>query len=201
MNRVSVAFWFTVFSMLIGLGTAHADDGPQGTAAIPSGKQSADAGFIADWFSMVGETQAEQPHWITPVATVTPRLEQEFRYDISRQVQPNGTTVLENYDGGKGLEVIPEPHIELLVNLPPYLVRNTKGVPDGYGDVSFLMKYRFASANEEHGNYIITAFFGGSIPTGSYTIGTKEGTITPTLAAGKGGGTSTPFRRLGRSCP
>jgi len=27
--------------------------------------------FFADWFNMVSETQAEQPHWITP-------LEQEF---------------------------------------------------------------------------------------------------------------------------
>jgi hypothetical protein len=201
MSRAFAAFWFTVFSMFISLGTARADDGPQGSATVPSGSQNAGAGFISDWFSMVGKTQAEQPHWVTPLATVTPRLEQEFRYDISRQVQPNGTTVLENFDGGKGLEVIPEPHIELLLNLPPYLVRSTNGVPDGYGDVSFLMKYRFASANEEHGNYIITAFFGGSIPTGSYTNGTKEGTITPSLALGKGWGNFDAITTIGAVLP
>ena len=39
-------------------------------------------GFFADWFNMVSETQAEQPHWITPLNTMAPRLEQEFRYDI-----------------------------------------------------------------------------------------------------------------------
>ncbi len=30
-----------------------------------------------------------------------------------------------------------------------------------FGDVSFLVKYRLLSANEEQGNYILTAFFGG----------------------------------------
>jgi hypothetical protein len=35
-------------------------------------------GFFADWFNMVSETQAEQPHWITPLGTLTPPLEQEF---------------------------------------------------------------------------------------------------------------------------
>ena len=35
-------------------------------------------GFFADWFNMVSETQAEQPHWITSLGTLTPPLEQEF---------------------------------------------------------------------------------------------------------------------------
>jgi hypothetical protein len=35
-------------------------------------------GFFADWFNMVSETQAGQPHWISPLNT-TPHLEQEFR--------------------------------------------------------------------------------------------------------------------------
>jgi hypothetical protein len=43
---------------------------------------AAQSGFPANWFSLVSQTQAEQPHWITPLATTTPRLEQEFRYDI-----------------------------------------------------------------------------------------------------------------------
>src|SRR5438094_10670480 len=36
------------------------------------------------WFARVARAQATQPHWITPVV-VTPRLEEEFRYDISEQ--------------------------------------------------------------------------------------------------------------------
>ena len=51
-------------------------------------------GFLADWFNMVSETQAEQPHWITPLNTTTSRLEQEFRYDIQGQTHNSGLTVL-----------------------------------------------------------------------------------------------------------
>jgi hypothetical protein len=49
-------------------------------------------GFLADWFNMVSETQAEQPHWITPLNTTTPRLEQEFRYDMQWQTHNSGVT-------------------------------------------------------------------------------------------------------------
>jgi len=62
-----------------------------GLGADPSSNSSPQTGndnFFQRWFSMVSATQAEQPHWITPVVTVTPRLEQEFRFDLSRQVQP-----------------------------------------------------------------------------------------------------------------
>jgi hypothetical protein len=157
-------------------------------SADPLAAKDSDNGFFQNWFARVAATQAEQPRWITPVVTVTPRLEQEFRYDLSRQVQPNATTTLQNYGGSKGLELIPSRHVELILSPPPYLVRSVNGVPDGYGDVSFLLKYRFFSANERHGNYILTAFLGASLPTGSYTNGARDAAITPTLAAGKGWG-------------
>jgi hypothetical protein len=51
-------------------------------------------GFFADWFNMVSKTQAEQLHWITPLNTTTPRLEQEFRYDIQWQTHNGGVTAL-----------------------------------------------------------------------------------------------------------
>ena len=47
-----------------------------------------DDGYFADWFQRVDKTQAEQPHWIAPIATTTPRLEEEFRYDQLWQVNP-----------------------------------------------------------------------------------------------------------------
>ena len=186
----------------------------QGLADNPLAVSSASPAAVADpappsstaelfhhWISMVASTQAEQPHWITPVVTVTPRLEQEFRYDLSRQVQPNGTAILENYGGSKGLELIPARHVELIVSPPPYIVRSFNGVPDGFGDLSFLLKYRFLTGNEEHGNYILTAFLGASLPTGSYTNGAKDATVTPTLAAGKGWGNFDVISTLGGVLP
>jgi hypothetical protein len=40
------------------------------------------------------------------------------------------------------------------------------GARAGFGDWQFLVKYRLAAANEEHGNYILTAFFPMSLSTG-----------------------------------
>ncbi|HEX2943327.1 MAG TPA: hypothetical protein VHO91_19900, partial [Rhodopila sp.] len=33
--------------------------------------------YFAHWFDRVRVAQASQPHWMTPLVTVTPRLEQE----------------------------------------------------------------------------------------------------------------------------
>jgi hypothetical protein len=52
--------------------------------------------------------------------------------------------------------------------------------------VSFLAKYRLLSQNEENGDYILTAFLGWSVPTGTYSNGARHAVITPTIAYGKG---------------
>ena len=144
-------------------------------------------GYFADWFDSVDKTQAEQPHWVTPIATTTPRLEEEVRYDQFWQVNAKGATT-DNYDGGKGLELIPTEHIEVIFNTPPYIDHNASDAKNGFGDVAFLVKYRLLSANEKKGNYILTAFFGWSLPTGEYKNGNLRAIITPTIAYGKGFG-------------
>ena len=144
-------------------------------------------GYFADWFARVDKTKDEQPHWVTPIATTTPRLEEEVRYDQLWQENAKGVTT-DNFDGGKGLELIPFEKVEVIFNVPPYIEHNAPKVHDGFGDVAFLVKYRLLSANEKSGNYILTAFLGWSLPTGSYTNGGKHAVITPTIAYGKGFG-------------
>jgi hypothetical protein len=143
--------------------------------------------FLDGWFTRVADTQSEQPHWITPLATTTPRLEQEFRYDFLWLPKADGT-IMKNYGGGKGLEIIPSRNIEVIVGLPPYLEHNQPGVRNGFGDLSMLVKYRLLSANEEKGDYILTAFLGVSFPTSSSGNGVQHAVVTPTIAYGKGFG-------------
>lgn len=156
--------------------------------------------FISQWLSSVSRTQSEQPHWVTPIVLVTPRLEQEFRADFVRQLVTDGH---ENwvYDNGKGLELIPARHIELLFNLPPFLQHTAAKTPDGLGDVSFLMKYRILAANEKNGNYILTAFMGGSVPTGTYKNGVNSAQWLPSLGGGKGWGRFDLESTLGGTLP
>ncbi|MGC2197701.1 MAG: hypothetical protein WA628_23725 [Terriglobales bacterium] len=150
-------------------------------------KAHAQHSYFTNWFARVDKTQGQQPHWFTPLASTTPRLEEEIRYDQLWQENDEGVTT-NNYGGGKGLELIPFERVEVIFNLPPYLAHNNPAVHDGFGDVAFLVKYRLLSSNEQHGNYILTAFLGWSLPTGSYTNGARHPIITPTIAYGKGFG-------------
>lgn len=153
-----------------------------GCSSVPS---SAQDGFPGHWFNMVSATQAEQPHWITPLATTTPRLEQEFRYDIQWQTHNNGVTT-DNYGVSKGLEIIPAKNVEVILAVPSYIENNPDSPHDGFGDWQFLVKYRVAAGNEEHGNYVLSVFYQMSFPTGDYQEGALSPIITPTIAYGKG---------------
>jgi hypothetical protein len=97
-----------------------------------------DDGLFHDWFAMVSATQAEQPHWITPLATTTPRLEQEFRYDVQYQPHHSGE-VTDNFGVNKGLEIIPAKNFEVILSLPAYVVSNPDS-PNGFADWQFLVK-------------------------------------------------------------
>src|SRR6185437_15927073 len=72
--------------------------------------------WVVRYQARVTATQSAQPHWITPLVTVTPRLEQEFRTDFARQTNAKLYETW-NYGNSKGLEIIPARRIELLFNL------------------------------------------------------------------------------------
>ncbi|MGH7934415.1 MAG: hypothetical protein ACREQN_14815 [Candidatus Binataceae bacterium] len=146
------------------------------------------ADYFANWFTRVSRTQAEQPHWITPLITVTPRLEEEIRYDQSWQSQPRGGAI-DNYGSGKGIELIPAERIETILGIPNWISRNRPRGTDGWADETFLMKYRILAANEESGNYIVSAFMGFSAPTAERNRNSAgHALFTPTIAFGKGFG-------------
>jgi hypothetical protein len=180
------------FALALAAGAACADDASDrpssaADAAAPAPSTGSDD-FLGDWFKRVNEAQASQPHWITPVATVTPRLEEEFRFDFGFQHAGNGSD-LTNYGMGKGLELIPTTTNEIIFNLPPYEVRSVKKPAAGFGDDPVLLiKQRFLSANEQNGNYIVTGFLSVQAPTGSTAFTNHAWIVTPTLAAGKGWG-------------
>jgi len=188
-----------VYPVLLAIfcGLAHAEG--------KSAALNATDGFVDDWLAIVAKAKEYQPHWITPLATVTARLEQEVRIDVSRQYMNSGLDYT-NYVGSKGLELIPTENTEVIINLPNYQtrdVRNATGASKltyenhGWQDETVLFKYRLLSANEESGNYIVTAFLGAAFPTGydgltssgkATTYSNHKEIYTATLAAGKGWG-------------
>ena len=141
-----------------------------GAGGVGAQQGSTPSTFIGRYQARVTATQNAQPHWVTPLVTVTPRLEQELRTDFVHSYNKSGKGIW-NYGNGKGLEFIPERHTEIIVNVPPFFNRSN-GESDGFGDISFLAKERLFARNEEHGN------------------GSCCAVVTPTLAVGKG------FRQL-----
>ncbi|HTT36383.1 MAG TPA: hypothetical protein VMH32_01795 [Burkholderiales bacterium] len=158
-------------------------------ASAPS--ENSVAKFFDEWFARSDRAKESQPHWMTPVVTVTPRLEQEYRYDQLWQNRPNGV-YLQDWGFNKGLELIPTEHSEVIISVPGYLKETTpKGTEYGWADETLLLKLRLLSENEENGNYIVTGFLGVAMPTGNTGLPftTTQTVWTPTVAAGKGWGT------------
>jgi hypothetical protein len=142
--------------------------------------------YFDGWFDRVDRAQAAQPHWITPLATTTPRLEEEFRYDQYWETLPHGGGSIHSFGAGKGLELIPTEDSEIIVGLPPYMQRTGRDAHEGIGDMSFLLKYRLLKANESQGDYILTAFLQGSAPVGDRVFSSNHYGVTPTIAFGVG---------------
>jgi hypothetical protein len=173
-----------LLGLLGGPGAAWADDG-----AGAGSSSSGGSGFPDAWFAISDGAKESQPHWMTPLVTVTPRLEQEFRYDQAYQNRA-GNVQFDNFDNGKGLEVIPVPNMEFIIGTPNYEVKTSpRERVTGWADETLLAKYRVLSANEEQGNYIVTGFLGVSLPSGAQAFTNQKALITPTLAGGYGWGT------------
>jgi hypothetical protein len=185
------AFAATLLAIAASSSAAYATDpygAPPSPLTTPSYATDPVTDYFLHWFDRKNEAQATQPHWMTPLATVTPRLEEEFRYDQFFQNAQNGAAIA-NFDGGKGLELIPTTTNEILLNLPAYQERTVVKPKQGTLDWGFLtIKQRFISAPEDKGNYIVTGFLGFTAPTGAPAFTNSAYIVTPTLAGGWGYG-------------
>lgn len=144
-------------------------------------------GVFHSWLHMAAETQATQPDWLSPLATTSGRLKQEFRYDIWDQPSSLGNRTYQ-FGGNKGLEFITSSRTQILLGVPTYTLVSPSGAPGGLGDLPLQMKFRIASAERSEGNYLLTFILAATAPTGSHRYGAGDGMVTPTIAAGKGWG-------------
>ena len=156
--------------------------------------------FFAKWESRASASQARQPSWPPPLISPYPMLIQVFRADFTRQITPTGTSTW-NYGASRGLNLIPGFNSEVDVYYAPYIQHNTPKAKDGFGDVGFLYKYRFFSRNEKQGAFMLSAQLTATIPTGSYSNGSPDSSVSPTLLSGKGFGKFDVISCLGGTLP
>jgi hypothetical protein len=143
--------------------------------------------WVHKWLRRVDKTRTEQPHYVAPLITTHVDLVQQFRYDSYQQVAPSGAGTF-NFGASKGLEIIPFSRVEAQVGVPPYMLHQTPGTHDGFGDVSIFLKFRAFAAPEGKGDYFVGFFLGGSFPTGTTPNGMGHTVWSPMLAGAKGWG-------------
>jgi hypothetical protein len=159
----------------------------------------AQEGFLSGMERRALVTEAAQPHWATPLITTTPVLDQSLRADFQHGTEAKNAT-LWNLFASKGVKVIVAPRLEVDANFTPYLI-HSNGVHNGFGDASWTVKYRLLGLDEHHGDALLTAWVSGTYPTGSYTNGAANATVTPTVGGGKGWGRFDVLSTLGATLP
>jgi hypothetical protein len=156
--------------------------------------------FFRAWLDLGEKVQATQPDWLSPLATTSGRLKQEFRYDIWDQ-PANGGNRSYQFGGNKGLEFITSSRTQILIGVPTYLLISPNGPPAGFGDLPLMLKFRISSAERREGNYLVTFLLAATAPTGSHRYGAGEAVVTPTMAFGKGWGRFDVQSTLGVNLP
>lgn len=161
---------------------------------------TAQQNFLQRYQARVAASLAEQPHWPTPLVTPTPRLDQDIKWDFARQRNSAGFDTW-NLGNSRGLDLLPLRPIQLSFNLPPFLDHTAPNQKDGFGDVTFTLRYRLLSRNEPKGNRLLTAFLGASVPTGKNGNGSCCAVMTPGVGGGKGWGRTAILGYTGVSLP
>jgi hypothetical protein len=156
--------------------------------------------FFRAWLDLADQVQATQPDWLSPLATTSGRLKQEFRYDIWDQPASGGNRSYQ-FGGNKGLEFITSSRTQILLGVPTYTLVSPSGPPAGFGDLPLMLKFRISSAERTEGNYLVTFLLAATAPTGSHRYGAGEAVITPTMAFGKGWGRFDVQSTLGVNLP
>src|SRR6266852_8343344 len=165
-----------------------------------SGNSRSQDDWVHAWARKVDEARASQPHFVSPIVTTHVMLVQQYRYDMSWQQDPSGGTVTSNYGASRGLEIIPATRFEVGIFPPGYFVHQSK-TADGFGDLSWQVKFRAFSATEGKGDYFVGFFLGGSFATGTPPNDQGHSVLSPTFAAAKGFGPVDIQSTIGANLP
>ena len=169
------------------------------SASAATAPAAGQGSFFERWQTRVTRIQSQQPRWMVPAISAYPMLIQVFRADFTRQISPTHVRTW-NLDASRGLNLIPFNRTEFDILLPPFFEHSDK-TADGFGDMSFQGKYRILSANEQRGDYLLSAQVVGVVPTGSHKNGSTDASLNPTINGGKGWGKFDFISNVGATLP
>jgi len=167
--------------------------------APPAADPAPSDGWLNSWLNRVAEARARQPHTAAPLVTTHNALVQQFRYDGYVQQDPNGNSSA-NAGAGKGMEIIPTARLEVAFAMPPYAIHQAS-TPDGFGDWSFLVKFRAFSTPEGEGAYFFGFVLNAAFPTGNSANSAGHAVWSPAVMFGKGWGNFNLQNTFGGTLP
>jgi hypothetical protein len=126
---------------------------------------------------------AVQPSWMGPVIQSDARLGQAVRFSVSNSACPDAHTI--SYGNGHGFSLIFDHRLQFDFDAPAFFRNHSARYPDGFGNAATQVKWRIASGNAEHGNYIVSAILWHGFAAGAIQNGADSSTWKPTLAAGR----------------
>lgn len=150
-------------------------------AAVPA-TALAQQSFREQFLSHNAEMTKLQPAFITPLVAPDPRLMQYVRFSVSHEYTASHAETV-SYGNLRGGGLIARRRFEFDWMPPAYIVHNSTA-KDGASDTCVLGKYRIASGNAQHGNYIVSAMVTKSFASGSHANGGATGVFTPAFAGG-----------------
>ncbi len=143
-------------------------------------QQSVYARFRGDNASMA----AVQPSWMGPVIQSDARLGQAARFSVSNSACSGAHTI--DYGNGHGTGVIVDRRFQIDFDPPSFFRNHSATLKDGFGNAATQVKWRIASGNAGHGNFIVSAILYHGFAPRAYQNGNLSSIWKPTLAAGRG---------------
>ncbi len=171
------------------------------TAPRPWQEETGLEAYFRNWFRRVALAQSQQPNWVAGLVTPPPVLVEQLRYDQYIEHTNNDASV-QNFGVNKGVQLIISGTQELDIVLPSYIERYNRTPGSGFGDwQAFLFKQRLLSANAKNGDYILSANFALTAPTGATRYTNHVFFAAPGIGFGKGWGKFDIQGSFGASLP
>jgi hypothetical protein len=167
--------------------------------AISASAASAQQSFYQRFRANNASMTAVQPSWMGPVIQSDARLGQAARFSVSNSACPGAHTI--DYGNGHGFSVIMDRRFQFDFDAPAFFRNHSPEYKDGFGNAATQLKWRIASGNAEHGNYVVSAILYHGFSQGANQNGMSSSAWNPTLAAGRAFGRLALISNLGGVLP
>jgi hypothetical protein len=142
---------------------------------------------------------ALQPAWMAPLIQSDARLGQALRLSVSNTSFPGAHPL--SYGNNHGVSLVLDKHFQVEFDPPAYFRNHSAALKDGFGNAAAQTKWRIASGNAQHGNYVVSALLSHGFAQRGYQNGMLTSTWNPSLAAGRLFGRFAAMSTLGGVLP